>query len=382
MKKTRMFLMILVVIAIAATSCKKYEKDEIVPDSPNNPVNTVSPFFLKVGNLKYANGDNIWCVPGVQNIFYIFAPTPGSYYTWNFCGTILTGSATNLQTNVSHLFATSDTCTVTITEMPANTSITVTVYAANTNPLVPPLYFLGSTQNTDGTYTYNWGVRKDRISDVTGTMFQIGDHTAWAMSYANISTTVPDSLIRFNFRAYNQMLKFNAGRGTTFSDVTGSIWAALAWPADNNYQMFLEDGVPQLATYSPTIVSPGLVGDNAGPFRATITATDIALFFQVSNFVTGAKDSPYCNYKIGNGTWSGNIPMTWFNGYGWAQAPLIPVSLIPPGGIIVSIVYGATGGQAAMATSAYYVPSAGCLQFQITMVNKSFGGGYQISPVK
>lgn len=383
MKKS-IFLMLLAVVMMAFVSCNK-DYEEMLPDQTtvDNPT-TVSPFFLKVGGAKYANGDSLWVQPGVQVIFNVndsLAPA-GTYYDWDFCGTSYPGSVTNPQVNISHVFPTATTCTVTITQHPSGNVVTVTVFVAATNPLVQPLEFISSTQNTDGTYQYYFAVRKDRISDQTGTLFQIGDHTNWNQSFTNISTTPTDSMLRFNFRSYNQMLKFNAGRGSTFSEVVGSIYAALGWPNDNNYQVYLEDGVVHLATYTPTIVSPGAVGDNAGPFRATVDAVNVSTFFQISNFVAGLKDNPYFNYRIGTGTWSGNIPLTWYNGYGWAAAPSVPVSAIPPGGAIVSIVYGAAGGQASMGTSAYYVPSEACIQFQVVQVNKSGSPVYEIRKVQ
>jgi|GEM_PF-1535527 len=377
MRTTKVILTFLIVTMFAVVSCKKFDDVKPIPGSHDNPVTTGGPTLKMGGGPKtYSNGDSLWCVPGIQNVFSINNPTPGSYYTWDFCGTVFTGSLANPQTNIVYMFPTATTCVLTVTEMPSGAVSTYTIFAANTNPLVPPLYFLGSTQNLDGTWNYQWGVRKDRISDLVGTPFQIGDHTAWVQVFTNITTTPTDSLLRFNFNAYNQMLKFNAGRGTTFSDVTGSIWAALAWPADNNYQVYLEDGVVHLATYAPTIVSPGLVGDNAGPFRMTIDVVNTSMYFQVSNFVAGLKTNPYCNYQIGTGAWSGNIATPWFNGYGWTAAPALSTPTIPNGSI-VSVVYGADGGQAPMATSMFYVPSAGCLQFQVVGVSLMAPSGGQ-----
>jgi len=383
MKKMKVFLMFLVVMSIAIVSCKK-DFNEVMPINHLNSIDPAGP-ILKMGGTKYVNGDTIWVVTNVQGVYYIDNPTPGSWYDWDFCGTVFTGSAANLQINITYLFTTTTTCVMTVTVMPADTTTTVTIMASPTNPLVQPLYFVSSSQNTDGTYSYLWKVRKDRISDLVGTPFQIGDHTAWLISTLNVSTTPADTFINFNYRAYNQMMKFNAGRGTTFSDVTGSTWAALAWPADNNYQVYLEDGVVHTATYAPTSVSPGLVGDNAGPFRATVDAININTFFQVSNFVAGAKDNPYFNYQIGiTGTWSGNTPISWFNGYGWTFTPIIPIASVPPGGTVISMKYGADGGEANMATSAFYVPGPNCIQFQVTMImaaNPNGGNHWQISRV-
>jgi len=392
MKKISRFLLMMMAATVIVTlgvlgSCKKM--DDAKPDKqvvkPVDP-QVVKDFEMKIGGSKYLDGDTAWCAPGIPVVFAIPNPPAGAFYTWNFCGTILTGSLTNIQTNINYTFSIPGNCTVTITQNLGGVITTKTLYVVISvnDPFVPPLYFLSSFHNTDGTYEYYWGVRKDRISDQTGTLFQIGDHTLWVKSFINISTTPTDSLIRFNFRTYNQVVKFNAGRGVTFSDVSGSIWKALGWPADNNYQPYLEDGVVRLNTYTPTIVAPGLVGDDgtsSRPLRITVDASGVAMFLQVSNNVAGSKEAPYVTYKIGTNAWSGNVPLTWFNGYGWTSAPIIPAGSIPAGGTIISVLFGATGGAGAMGGSIYYNPATTCLQFQVTSITCGPKIVYSVTPV-
>lgn len=366
MKKFKVFFACVIALVIAFSGCKKLEEDLPGPLNNNGNITPESPFQLKVMGLKYANGDTVYLQPDIAVLWYIDNPTAGSWYDWDFCGTTFNGATPDpINTNIAYTFTTTGPCTVTITEHPSMATITVTAYVTLYNPLLEPLILEGSSQNLDGTWRYNLAIRKDRVSVSTGMPFHVGEHTMWALNYG-ATTTPTDSLLHFNIDTYNQMFKFNGGLGTTWASVTPSYYQAPGAPVDNNFQVYFWEGTIQNSTYAPTIVSPGNIGDAAGPVRFSIDALNVTCYFQISNFVTGSHASPYFSYRFNSGAYTANLPLTWVNGNGWATAT-IPISSIPTGATI-SIVYGAAGGQANMTTSMFYVPSAAALQVQMGMI--------------
>ena len=356
----------------AFNSCKKYEAEDVVIKNTENPPPTPGDLALRVGGAKFADGDTAYFQPGIPVIFYVENPTPGAYYTWDFCGNNYVGNVDTPQVNIIYTFPTEGECIITLTEMPAGTSITITGTITTYNPNYEPLLLESSSQGTNGAWAYNLAVYKERISDTVGSCFQVGEHTSWSLVY-NATTTASDSLIHFTISTYNNMFKFNAGRGTTFASVTPSLYQAPGAPVDNTFQIYFYEGTINNSTFAPTIVSPGEIGDNAGPMRMTVN-TNLNLYFEVKDFVSGLKTNPFFRYRLDNGSWSGNLPLTWYNGNGWTSAAPIPMSSIPDG-TIVSVIFGADGGAANMSTSMFWSASAACMKFQVGSLDGATGEG-------
>lgn len=366
MKKVVYFVAAILLFAMMPISCTK-EYDNLddrggpvqkspvrfgVTAGPDNGLHKSSSLGPLKAAQTFGDGDTVRVLPGYMNLFFISNPLAGCTYTWTITSPT-TGTTVYTGTEVAIKFTTIENLTVSISVTgPGAPTVPMVAKIFVTNSLTLPIEQIRSytsVRNGDFSWTYTI-VGSTHTLDTTaaGSYFSTGDQTGWANLYTAIY--VPGT-VTFSITTYNNKFKVQYGKGTIYSDATGSKYHSQV-VVDNVYQFAFDNGALYDYTHTINTTAPGTRGDvgvNAA-IRTAIIGTDLNIFCNVT-LINGLKTNSYLRYRaIGTTTWT-TLPLVYVDGNGYGVA-VIALTAVPSGPF--EFQYGADGGTATVTTSLYW----------------------------
>ncbi len=340
-------LFLVMIAAIAISSCKKDEeiiKDPVNPGSPTGP--TGPAFLLKVSNSK-AVGDTIYAPANLVLKFWLDnlpAPTSSFAFTWNIGGTSFTVPEPEKSFAVG-VYPISVICTP-LNGIGASVTRTATLKIGNDVSYDFTIIPLSATQNGSN-WDYAFAMKSTAIygySTLSGTPFIYGSFTSNGGNWVQENLTQTQMINDVLYLVYHVYIPVGSGEvshewvygrsGVYSHDPSSAYWVATG-TGTGKFRAYFHQGVMSYQSNNVPSLYPGdngdiLIGSNPATVRTSIIygATDYLRVFINYGAYAANGITPFVKYMYGSNTWQ-SFGLTLATGYpGWGYHDF-DISLLP-----------------------------------------------------